>query len=98
MVPDISRCSGVREPLPGYQRGRTRSEGRWRGSPEHQPPCLREGERGDERDGRADRNVPEEPAAVADVAEPLARSICDHSNRLRAVLDLAGVSMLANRA
>jgi hypothetical protein len=38
---------------------------------EHQPLCLRQGERGDESDNRANRNVPEEPAAVADVAEPM---------------------------
>ena len=29
--------------------------------------------------------------------ERVPRSICDHSNRLRAVLDWAGVSILANR-
>ena len=40
-------------------------------SPEHRPLGLREGQRGDERDGCADRDIPEEPAAVADGAEPL---------------------------
>ena len=40
-------------------------------SPQHRPLGLREGQRGDERDGCADRDIPEEPAAVADVAEPL---------------------------
>ena len=40
MVPDNSRCWGVREPLQGVERGNW-SEGRWRGSSlEHQPPCL----------------------------------------------------------
>jgi hypothetical protein len=36
-------------------------------SPEHQLLGLREGERGDERDSHADRNVPEEAVAVAEV-------------------------------
>src|SRR6476660_7421686 len=40
-------------------------------SPQHRPLGLREGQRGDERDSCADRDIPEEPAAVADVAEPL---------------------------